>query len=68
MINKYFDYDELEKIASEKDKYKVVCRCGTKTVLIKADKTICRNCGHWVYRTKEIEFKEKLKEKLHERR
>lgn len=56
-------YNE-EKIANDKNQYKVLCKCGTKTVIPTADRTICRGCGHWVYRTKEIEFREKMKEKL----
>lgn len=57
-------FNNEEKLADELNKYKVQCKCGTKTIMFKADKTICRGCGFWVYRTKEIEFKEKLKEIL----
>ena len=53
-----------DKIAEEQQKYKVQCECGTKTVMATVDKTICRGCGHWVYRNKGIEFREKMKEKL----
>lgn len=52
------------KLAEAKEKYKVLCKCGTKTIIINTDKTICRGCGHWVYRNKQIEFKEKMKEIL----
>lgn len=55
---------EEDRLAEEKNKYKVKCKCGTKTVMTNADRTICRGCGHWLYRTKEIEFREKMKEKL----
>ncbi len=51
-----------DKIAEEKEKFKVQCKCGTKTVMSSADRTICRGCGHWIYRTKEIEFRERMKE------
>lgn len=33
--------------------------CGHTQMLYK-DKRICTYCGHWVYRNKKIEFKEKL--------
>lgn len=44
--------------------YQVQCKCGTKTIMTNADKTICRGCGHWVYKNKKAEFKNKLKENL----
>jgi len=53
-----------EKIAEEKSKYKVLCKCGTKTIIVNTDKAICRGCGHWVYKNKQIEFKEKMREAL----
>lgn len=56
------DFYKEDKIAEEKNKYKVLCNCGTKTVMATVDKTICRGCGHWIYRTKEIEFRERIKE------
>ena len=45
-------------------KYKVTCKCGTKTIMVKADRTECRGCHHWVYRTPEIEFKYKTLESM----
>ena len=41
-----------EKIAEEKSKYKVLCKCGTKTIIVNTDKAICRG------------FKEKMREPL----
>ena len=58
------DRDKYQKIANEESKYKIQCSCGTKTVMIEADRTICRGCGHWIYRNKQIEFKYKLKGRL----
>ena len=56
---------EIEKQAEEKAKYKVQCSCGTKTTIpMFLDRLICRNCGHWVYRDKKKEFKDKMREKL----
>ena len=43
------------------DSVKVQCKCGTKTVFpYWVDKKVCRGCGHYVYRNKRIEFKERL--------
>lgn len=52
----------VELIEEDTSKYKVVCSCGTKTVMVNADRTICRGCGHWLYRNKQIEFKYKMKD------
>lgn len=38
----------------------VKCKCG-HTMFFTEDKTLCTWCGHWIYKTPEIEFKEKLK-------
>ena len=54
----------MDKIINEEHKFQVKCKCGTKTVMVNADKTICRGCGHWLYRNKQIEFRERLKEKM----
>lgn len=39
----------------------VTCKCGIRTYLIQADRTICRGCGHWVYRNKAIQLKYEMK-------
>lgn len=57
-------YKELKKLEEERNKYKVTCKCGTKTIMVDADKTICRGCGNYIYRNKKIEFKEKLNNEL----
>lgn len=54
-------YESMKKLENERSKYKVQCKCGTKTIIVNTDRAICRGCGHWLYRTKEIEFKEKMK-------
>ena len=56
--------DKYEIREDERAKYKVVCKCGTKTVMVDADRTICRGCQHWLYRTPEIEFKYRTLEKM----
>ena len=57
-------FAKIDKQVNEEQKYQVTCKCGTKTVMVKADKTICRGCHHWIYRTPQIEFREKVKERL----
>lgn len=45
------------------DKLKITCKCGRRKVIpAYVDRLICDWCGHWVYRTKAIEFKYKLNE------
>lgn len=44
---------------------RMYCKCGHSIIMPKyLDKRLCDWCGHWVYRTKEIEFKEKLKSQM----
>ena len=44
---------------------KVKCKCGCVSLITsQRDWKICRWCGHKIYRTKEIEFKYKMKEAL----
>lgn len=45
----------------------VVCKCGYYNKFShssRATKVICKGCGYWVYRTRKIEFAEKLKKEL----
>jgi hydrogenase maturation factor HypF (carbamoyltransferase family) len=68
-FEKYSGYEllsekELKKIHESQEEYKITCSCGTKTVLVDADKTICRGCHNYVFKDKETEFKYRLKEKM----
>ena len=56
---------EWNKIAAEYEKVKIECKyCGRKAVIpVWVDKQLCSWCGHYVYRNKNLEFKEKLKSK-----
>lgn len=67
--NRYHDnltFEDIEKIASAKTEATIKCECGHSIVMSKADRTICSWCGKWVYRTKAIEFRYKMKEKMKE--
>ena len=47
--------------------YKVKCKCSHSVFMpYGIDKKICSHCGNWVYKNKEIEFKEILLRKLKE--
>lgn len=56
---------EEERLANERLKYKHKCsHCGWMNIIYpfeKLDKKICKNCGYYVYISKEAEFKDKLK-------
>lgn len=61
-------FEDIEKIASAKTDATIKCECGHSIVMSKADRTICSWCGKWVYRTKEIEFKYKLRETINKKK
>ena len=48
--------------------YQVTCKCDTKTVIMAADRTICRGCNHWIYKDKKTEFKYKTLETIHKKK
>ena len=46
-------------------KFKVKCQhCGHVVILIKQNFIICDWCGHKIYRNKQEEFKDKVKQEL----
>lgn len=54
---------ELKKLQEERTKYKVYCKCGHSCCIPhKLDYLICSHCHNRVYRTKELEFRYKLKQ------
>ena len=58
------NFKEDTKMLGEIWKHNVRCKCSHTFVLMKKDRALCSHCGNWVYRTPEIEFKYKLKEKM----
>lgn len=56
--------DPYEILENNRNKHKVTCSCGTKTILYNVDRKICRGCHHYVFKNKEAEFKFRLKEKM----
>lgn len=55
---------EYENMTKEYDKCKIKCsRCGHKTIIpVWVDKLPCNWCGYYIYRNKQLEFKEKVKQ------
>lgn len=52
---------QFQRQAEEYDKVKIKCKCGSRLVIpVWVDKQLCRNCGKYVYRNKQLEFREKL--------
>lgn len=67
---KYRTADDIryQKITNELDKVKIRCSCGHRVVVpLKIGKVLCSWCGHYVYRDKQLEFKEKILEKMKRR-
>ena len=57
--------DRLYEINVKKDiarkKNEVVCSCGWKNIVInRYNRTICKNCGNYVYLRKQDQFKNNL--------
>lgn len=56
---------EIEKYATVMSNNRIECKCGKRTnIQARKDRVICDWCGHWIYRTPQLEFKYKLKERL----
>lgn len=56
-----------EIIDSYYSNYKVKCKCSHSVFMpYGTDKAICNHCGNYVYKNKQIEFKEKLLKKIKE--
>lgn len=60
-MKKYRELDDFEKISNMYAEVKVQCKCGHKNVFpYWIDRKVCTWCGYYVYRTPQIEFREKL--------
>lgn len=63
----YIPDKAMDKLLKSVGENTIYCKnCGHSVVIPKADRTICRWCGNWVYRTPQIEFKYKLMKKIKE--
>ena len=59
------EFSDKDKLEMVRQKYKYKCsHCNWWNVIYpfeKRNKKICKNCGHWVYISKQAEFEDKLK-------
>ena len=61
----YLTNKEIEKLYEERQKFRVVCKCGhTCYIANKQKMCICSFCKQFVFKDKGTEFKYRLKEKL----
>ena len=59
------DTDIFERVSNEYERIKYSCKCGHKVVIpFFAKRNLCSWCGHWVYRDKKDEFKDRLTSQL----
>ena len=54
---------EFQRLSNEYNKIKIQCKCcGHKVVIpVWVDKQLCSWCGHYVFRNKQLEFRENMK-------
>lgn len=64
MIKNNIYFRQEKKLFDKICEYRVKCNCSHTMIIIQNDRVICSYCGKWVYRTPEIEFKYKLREKM----
>ena len=60
---------EFSNMMNEYEKVKVKCKhCGRKKVIpVWRDKELCDWCGYYIYRNKQMEFKDNIKKMIKER-
>lgn len=59
------NYNEMIKIQNNISRNRILCpNCGHSVIFSRKDKVICRHCGKYVFKNKEIEFKHRLKEEM----
>lgn len=64
-MERLFTDKEFERMTDEYDKVKYLCKCGHRVIIPKwVNKQLCNWCGHYVFKSKEEEFKFRMKEKL----
>lgn len=64
-ISNWLSNKEITKLYEEKQKYRVVCKCGhTNFIANKTGRAICSYCKEYVFKDKQTEFEYRMKEKL----
>lgn len=57
------NFKEISILSGEQTKNKIRCKnCGHPQLLGKQDKVICKECGYWIFKDDETEFKYRMKE------
>lgn len=61
----YMTNEEIQKYTDELNKHKYQCKCGRKVYISRnSDKALCSWCNNYVFKSKEDEFKFRMKEVL----
>lgn len=61
----YLSFKDIEKMQDQAEHFKRVCKCGHTQIIGKGrDYVVCGHCGKYIFRTDELEFKYRMKEKL----
>ena len=55
---------EMDRLLEVMREISYKCPCGKTVMISKQDRALCPDCGHWVYKTRELEFRYKMKERL----
>lgn len=56
--------EEHQRLTDEYDKVKYRCKCGYRVIIpYNAEKNICQHCHRYVFKSKEDEFKYRMKER-----
>ncbi len=64
-MGKILSVKEFERMTDEYCKVKYLCKCGHRVIIPNwVDKQLCNWCGNYVFKTKEDEFKFRMKEKM----
>lgn len=63
-ISNWLSNQEIIKLFEDKQKYRVVCKCGhTNFIVNKSGRCLCSYCNEWVFKDKKTEFEYRLLEK-----
>lgn len=65
-VSNFNSYKTLKQIALDDNKlqdYVVKCKCG-HSILMREERLLCYQCGHYVYRDEKTKLKYKLREML----
>ena len=64
-MKKLYTDKEFERMTDEYDKVKYLCKCGHRVIIPeKYEKRLCNWCQNYVFKTKEDEFKYRLRERM----